>query len=66
MWVSGKVPGEPNSIVYVFDTVLPLRRKIMAPHFPTFLGKLDDDVTDLWADDCHDFKDPTIFYEPEK
>lgn len=66
MWVSGvAIPGETNSICYVFDTSLPLKRQLIKPLMPTFLGELDDSVTDYWADDVHNFKDPTIFYEVE-
>lgn len=66
MWVNGvSIPGETNSIVYVFDTSLPIPRLTMSPPMPTFVGESDHSVTDLWSDDCHNFKDPTIFYEPE-
>lgn len=66
MWVSGlSIPGETNSMVYIFDTALPLKRKIISPALPTFLGELDPNVTDIWSEDCHNFKDGTIFYEPE-
>lgn len=66
MWVSGvSIPGETNSMVYIFDTKLQNRRKSMNPPSPTFLDELDEGVTDIWSEDCHNFKDPTIFYEPE-
>lgn len=66
MWVSGvSVPGEVNTLVYVFDTALPLRRQKMSPPVPTFLGEIDENAEDDWADDVHNFKDPTITFQTE-
>lgn len=66
LWVSGVgVPGEPNSLCYIYDSMLPLRRPVQ-PHFPTFTGNEADLPEDIYADDVHKFNEPTIFYEPEK
>lgn len=66
MWVSGKnIPGENNNFVQVFDTMLPLKRRILQPPFPTNLDEPKEDPADTWSDELHNFKDPTIFYEVE-
>lgn len=66
MWVSGfSIPGETNNMVYVYDTGLPLRRVNLIPPYPTNFEEPDDIATDIWSEDCHNFKDPTIFYETE-
>lgn len=68
MWVSGlSIPGETNSVVYVYDTMLPLRKSKTSPPFPTNFDdpSVDNQLTDIWHEDCHNFKNPTIFYTPE-
>lgn len=66
LWVSGHaIPGNTNGLVYIYDSILPLRRP-MAPHFPTFTGNEADLPEDIYAEDVHPFTAPTIFYEPEK
>lgn len=65
LWVTGhNIPGELNNIIYVFDTMLPNKRSIVQPPFPT---NLNDDVqsVDMYAGKYHDFGNPTIFYEDE-
>lgn len=67
MWVSGlSIPGETNSICYVFDTMLPLKRKLLKPPYPTCFEDPDPNAVDIWSEELHDFRDPTIFYEPEE
>jgi len=53
------IPGEINSFCQINDTVLPLRKPQEPLPFPTDFSKCDDDV---WADDMHDFRDPTITF----
>lgn len=66
MWVTGHgIAGDPNGLVYIYDTVLPLR-KTKEPHFPTFAGNEAELPEDIYADGVHNFSEPTIFYEPEK
>uniref|UniRef100_A0A1L8DRL5 Large ribosomal subunit protein uL3m n=1 Tax=Nyssomyia neivai TaxID=330878 RepID=A0A1L8DRL5_9DIPT len=67
MWVSGSaICGETNNYVYVFDTLLPLRRNTTAPAFPTHFEAPDEELPeDIWYDDVHNFTEPTITYEPE-
>lgn len=64
MWVTGhNIPGEINNIVYIYDTILPLKRPTQPP-FPTNF----DDVSkerDVFAERYHDFRNPTIFYEDD-
>lgn len=65
MWVSGQnIPGEHNNFVYIYDTILPLKRKDIQPPFPTSLND-DGGEVDVIADQFHDFRNPTIFYEEE-
>lgn len=64
MWVTGhNVPGELNNIVYVFDTMIPLKRSIIQPPFPT--NMMPTDTTNMYAEKYHDFGSPTIFYEED-
>lgn len=66
LWVSGHaIPGDPNSLVYIYDTALP-RRKTVNPPFPTFTGSQEDLPDDIFLEDVHRMSEPTIFYEPEK
>lgn len=65
MYVTGaNVPGENNNIIYIYDTILPLKRPNLQPPFPT---RFEDDggENDTFADGFHDFRNPTIFYEDE-
>nr|XP_018914189.1 PREDICTED: 39S ribosomal protein L3, mitochondrial isoform X1 [Bemisia tabaci] len=63
-------PGNVGDLMYMFDTILPLRRRKAdeAPPFPTFFPhKLEEALPDdLYIDDMHQFNEPTIQYEPEK
>lgn len=65
MWVSGQaIPGETNSIVTVYDTLLPNRKPKEALPFPTYLGKGDDDFPeDIYAEDVHVFNDASIRFK---
>lgn len=66
MWVSGHaIPGEVGGLVYLYDTILPLRRQ-KPPHFPTFTGNENELPEDIFDEAVHNFSEPTIFYEPEK
>lgn len=61
MWVSGQnVPGDTNSLVYVFDTMLPLRRRTEAPPFPTAVEEYTED--EIWHPDLHDFREGSISF----
>lgn len=65
MWVTGhNVPGELNNIVYVFDTMLPLKRSAIQPPFPTNIMNEIDHVN-MYAEKYHDFASPTILFEEE-
>lgn len=64
LWVSGvAIPGETNAMVYIYDTVLPLRKPETNPPFPTYVGNHDKNQTDIWSDELHNFKDSTITFE---
>lgn len=66
LWVSGHaIPGNVNGLVYIYDTLLPLKRNENT-HFPTFKGIEEELPEDIFHDDVHQFKDPTIIFEPEK
>ncbi|KAJ8921075.1 hypothetical protein NQ315_015871 [Exocentrus adspersus] len=67
LWVSGQaIPGETNSIVYVYDTKLPLRAPTKPLPFPTYLQELDESMPeDVYDESVHVFSDPTIFFKGE-
>lgn len=61
LWVSGQaIPGETNSIVYIYDTVLPLRKPTNPVPFPTYLGEVSSLPEDIYEDNIHPFNAPTI------
>lgn len=62
IWVQGTaIPGETNSICYIYDTILPTRRFKDPPPFPTFLREAGQEYPeDIYAEDVHSFADPTI------
>ncbi|XP_052849551.1 39S ribosomal protein L3, mitochondrial [Drosophila gunungcola] len=66
MWVQGSsVPGPTGGLVYIYDTILPLRKNKEAPPFPTFYGELPQSADDIWYEKVHDFKNESITYENE-
>ncbi|RZF41065.1 hypothetical protein LSTR_LSTR002697 [Laodelphax striatellus] len=63
------VPGECNSIVYIYDTILPLRKTYTKPAaFPTHYPEEDEQPfpEDLYDEEAHGLESPTIFFEEEK
>lgn len=67
IWVLAQnIPGEANTMCYLYDTILPLKRNT-SPQFPTYIP--DKNATELpenlYADDVHRFTDPAIIFEPE-
>ncbi|XP_063703600.1 large ribosomal subunit protein uL3m [Culicoides brevitarsis] len=66
MWVSGQnVPGAVNSLVYIYDTILPTRKPETAPPFPT-APEVDELSEEFVDENMHDFRDPTIFFTETK
>ncbi|EDV46966.1 uncharacterized protein LOC6550649 [Drosophila erecta] len=66
MWVQGSsVPGPTGGLVYIYDTILPLRKNKEAPPFPTFYGEPQQDGDDVWYEKVHNFKSESITYENE-
>ncbi|XP_050520654.1 39S ribosomal protein L3, mitochondrial [Daktulosphaira vitifoliae] len=66
IWVKGVAsPGETNSIVYLYDTLLPLRKPKTALPFPTSKRSEDNEI-DSYADEVYKFTDQTITFEEEK
>lgn len=62
MWVSGQnVAGDTNSLVYVFDTMLPLRKHTDAPPFPTAIEEYTED--EIWHKDLQDFRDGSLNFQ---
>lgn len=59
------IPGDINSVCYIYDSILPNRRPA-SPHFPTFTGNEAELPDDIFDETVHQFENPTIFYEPEK
>lgn len=67
IWVKGVAsPGETNSIVYLYDTILPLRKHKSPPPFPTSKVVDDDQLIDSYKEHVYKFTDPTITYEEDK
>lgn len=64
MWVTGQaIPGETNSIVYIYDSKLPLRKPKSALPFPTYYGVIDENTPeDMYDENVHKFTDPPIVY----
>lgn len=64
IWVSGQaIPGETNSIVYVYDTKLPTRRPTNPLPLPTLLQLSEEDLSeDIYDESVHVFSDPTIVF----
>lgn len=67
LYVSGQaIPGETNSVVYVFDTVLPLRKPTKPLPFPTYLGLDETELPeDIYDEEVHRFSDPTILFNEQ-
>lgn len=67
LWVSGQaVPGATNSVVNIYDTILPLRRNTTSPPFPTSTVEYDESLPeDIWDEELHDFRNSTIFYQAD-
>lgn len=53
------IPGETNSIVTIYDTLLP-RRKPAALKFPTHLSSDEALPENIYTEGIHAFSDPTI------
>lgn len=63
LWVSGQaISGETNSIVYVFDTKLPLRKPQNPLPVPTLLEVNENPVEDIYDEQVHVFTDPTVAF----
>lgn len=64
LWVNANsVAGETNSFCYIYDTCLPLRKPETPLPYPTAFEESTEE--NIWADDMHDFKDPTITFPSE-
>ncbi len=64
MWVQGTaIPGVTNSLVYVFDTLLPLRQPKSPLYLPTYLDEEKDLPEDIWFEDLHDFNNKSIEFD---
>nr|XP_023021584.1 39S ribosomal protein L3, mitochondrial [Leptinotarsa decemlineata] len=65
IYVGGQhIPGETNSIVYIYDTKLPLRKPTKPLPFPTFVGDIDESVPEnLYDESMHDFSQSSILYD---
>lgn len=68
MWVQGSnIAGDTNGLVYIYDTILPLRKYKEAPAFPTHFASENDSYADedFWHEDIHNFKDGSITFKEE-
>lgn len=67
IWVKGVAsPGETNSIVYLYDTKLPLRKCESPPPFPTSKVAGDDQIGDSYSEQVYKFTNQTLTFEEEK
>ncbi|KAK7868290.1 hypothetical protein R5R35_013882 [Gryllus longicercus] len=68
LYVSGQnIPGETNSMVYIYDTVLPLRKFKEPPPFPTYYTEYEENLPDdIYYSDVHQFSEPSIMFEENK
>lgn len=69
IWVLGQaIPGETNSIVYVFDTKLHLRKPTNPLPIPTFFDVNDDENLEenVYDESVHVFSDPTILFNEKE
>lgn len=63
IWVQGMaIPGDCNSICYIYDTKITSRRPAEAPPFPTYTAE-EDLPEDIYDESVHRFYDPTIIYQ---
>ncbi|KZS18953.1 Mitochondrial ribosomal protein L3 [Daphnia magna] len=62
IYVKGTVPGPTNSIVQIFDTLLPRRKFTEAPPHPTYFPPEDGTLPqeDIWDSNMHVFGSPSI------
>lgn len=71
IWVLGQaLPGETNSLLQIYDTLLPRKKFVKAkrkPHFPTYIPS-DDNILpeNIYHDDVHQLDAPTIEYKVEE
>lgn len=66
LWVSGQaIPGETNSIVTIYDTLLFLRKPSKPLPFPTYLQTDDTCQEDIYDEEVHVFGNPTITFSEE-
>ncbi|KXJ78300.1 hypothetical protein RP20_CCG005022 [Aedes albopictus] len=68
MWVQGSnIAGDTNGLVYIYDTILPLRKYKEAPAFPTQFESENDQYADedIWHEDIHNFKSGSITFKEE-
>jgi len=62
IYVRGTVPGPRNSIVYIFDTLLPRKKLQEAPPHPTYFTPEDGSLPtdDEYHSSLHEFGSPSI------
>lgn len=62
LWVKGvAIPGGVNSLCYLYDSILPLRRHKTAPPFPTYY-ETGEEEEEIFHESIHHFKNPTITF----
>ncbi|KAL3281390.1 hypothetical protein HHI36_004600 [Cryptolaemus montrouzieri] len=63
LWVSGQaIPGDCNSVVYIYDSCLPTRKPKEPIPFPTYL--LEDELPeDIYDKELHCFDEPSIIFD---
>ena len=71
IWILGQgTAGETNSLVTIYDTILPLKScKALeqTPNFPTYFPNPEEELPEeMFVDDLHNFNDPTIMYKEDE
>lgn len=67
IWVLGQaLPGETNSLLQIYDTLLSRKKLQPSVHFPTYLLDDKDLAEEMLADNVHPFDAEPIVYEIEK
>lgn len=66
MWVQGSaVPGPTGGIVYLYDTILPHRKKKISSIASLSYENIDKVTDDIWSEKLHRFKDIRMTHKNE-
>lgn len=67
LYVSGQgIPGETNSIVYIYDSKVRSRLPTEPVPFPSYFGGEEDLADNFFDKDVHEFSEPSIVFQEVK